>query len=201
MCLRVLDPASPVPWYRTPMPALLLLFLLTFAATRFGRRQKQRMGVAGSRRGRRASQVLANLGCAGLCAGFGHPVMAVACLAALAEATADTVSSELGQVLGGTPRSVLSWAPVAPGTDGAISAAGTAFGVLAALAIALASQWTGVLGTAGMWVVAGCGVAGLLFDSLLGATIEQRGWIGNDLVNLCSTAFAAAVAAALLALR
>ena len=32
---------------------------------------------------------------------------------------------------------------------------------------------------------------GLLSDSLLGATVERRGWIGNDLVNLSSTAFAA----------
>jgi uncharacterized membrane protein len=38
------------------------------------------------------------------------------------------------------------------------------------------------------------GVAGLLFDSLLGATMERHGWIGNDVVNFCSTAFAAGVA-------
>ena len=37
------------------------------------------------------------------------------------------------------------------------------------------------------------GTAGLFFDSLLGATLERRGWIGNNLVNLASTAFAAAL--------
>ncbi len=31
------------------------------------------------------------------------------------------------------------------------------------------------------------------FDSLLGATLERRGYIGNDLVNFLSTLFAAAV--------
>ena len=36
--------------------------------------------------------------------------------------------------------------------------------------------------------------AGLFFDSLLGATVERKGWIGNDLVNFASTAFAAALA-------
>ncbi len=40
------------------------------------------------------------------------------------------------------------------------------------------------------------GVGGLFFDSLLGATVERKGWIGNDLVNFSSTAFAAAVALA-----
>jgi uncharacterized membrane protein len=43
------------------------------------------------------------------------------------------------------------------------------------------------------------GVAGLFFDSLLGATVERKGWINNDLVNFCSTAFAAAIS--LLAIR
>jgi uncharacterized membrane protein len=37
-------------------------------------------------------------------------------------------------------------------------------------------------------------VAGLLFDSVLGATLERRGWLGNDWVNFASTAFAALLA-------
>ena len=39
--------------------------------------------------------------------------------AALAEAAADTVSSEIGQFLGGVPRLVTSGKQVAPGSDGA----------------------------------------------------------------------------------
>jgi uncharacterized membrane protein len=38
---------------------------------------------------------------------------------------------------------------------------------------------------------------GLFFDSLLGATVERRGWIGNDLVNFVSTLVAALIAAGL----
>jgi len=41
----------------------------------------------------------------------------------------------------------------------------------------------------------GAGVCGLFFDSAVGATLERRGWLGNDLVNFASTAFAAALAA------
>ena len=45
----------------------------------------------------------------------------------------------------------------------------------------------------------GAGVFGLFFDSLLGATLERRGWINNDAVNFLSTASAAGFALGLLA--
>ena len=63
------------------LSALVSLFAVTFAATRYGRQHKERQGTAESRRGRAASQVIANLGCAALfaLAGF-YP----GCLAALA---------------------------------------------------------------------------------------------------------------------
>jgi uncharacterized membrane protein len=38
------------------------------------------------------------------------------------------------------------------------------------------------------------GVVGLLFDSLLGATVERRGWVGNDWVNFLSTVVGGVVA-------
>jgi uncharacterized membrane protein len=44
------------------------------------------------------------------------------------------------------------------------------------------------------------GVFGLLFDSLLGATLERAGWLNNDGVNFLSTASAAGFALALLAI-
>jgi uncharacterized membrane protein len=42
------------------------------------------------------------------------------------------------------------------------------------------TMWEGLAALTG-------GVVGLLFDSLLGATVERRGWIGNDWVNFLST--------------
>jgi uncharacterized membrane protein len=44
------------------------------------------------------------------------------------------------------------------------------------------------------------GVFGLLFDSLLGATLEERGWLNNDAVNFLSTLSAAGFALVALAL-
>src|SRR3954466_15361888 len=66
--------------------ALVAVFVLTFAATRFGRSKKESRGLSESRRGRRASQIVANLGVAALFAAAGRYEGSVA---ALAEAAAD----------------------------------------------------------------------------------------------------------------
>jgi uncharacterized membrane protein len=44
------------------------------------------------------------------------------------------------------------------------------------------------------WISYTGGVFGLFFDSLLGATLERRGWLNNDAVNFLSTASAAVFA-------
>jgi uncharacterized membrane protein len=41
----------------------------------------------------------------------------------------------------------------------------------------------------------------LFFDSVLGATLERRGWINNDAVNFLSTASAAGFAFGVIAVR
>ena len=188
------------PWYQSALPALLALFVLTWTATRFGRGKKERLGVAEDKRGRNAAQVTANLGVAALAATMvlGHRFRgtwyAVMVVAALAEATADTLASELGEVLGGPPLLLTTLRRVAPGTDGAISAAGTGAGVTGAGLVVLVAVPTLGLGLREA-VCAGFGaVGGLFVDSLLGATAERRGWLNNDAVNFLST-FAAALIA------
>jgi uncharacterized protein (TIGR00297 family) len=187
-------------WHRSALPALITLFVLTWAATRFGRGKKQRLGVAEDKRGRNAAQVAANLGVSGLGAAFAltHPLLGYSCavfvVAALAEATADTLASELGEVLGGPPLLLTTLVRVAPGTDGAISLAGTVAGTLGAVLVLLVAAATLGFGLRDA-VCAGAGaVGGLFFDSLLGATAERRGWLNNDTVNFLSTLAAAVVA-------
>ena len=81
--------------------ALVSVFVLTWSATRLGYSSKSRLGVAERREGRKASQVLANLAVAGLCAmvfAVNHRIaFLMGVVAALSEAAADTVSSEIGQ--------------------------------------------------------------------------------------------------------
>lgn len=195
------------PGLRTALWPLLALLLLTFAGTRFGRRRKEALGIAEARRGRTASQVAANLGVAVLAGiplsaahifspvAFGGREAMTAMLAAMAEATADTVSSELGQVLGGEPRLITTLRRVPAGTDGAVSLTGTLCGSAAA-AVVIVIGWAVLpLSRVDAIVAFGCGIAGTLVDSLLGAIPERRGWLNNDAVNALSTLAAAVLAA------
>ncbi len=205
------------PW-RTALVPVLTLLLLTSLSTRLGRKRKEQLGIAESRIGRRAPQVAANLGAAALaCVGpsrswqLDQPqlhlsalvsaAVFIAGLAALCEAAADTVSSELGQILNSRPRMITTLRVAEPGTDGAISLGGTLAGTGAAGLVALAGSAAlggGSLMFSFAWAA---GVFGLFFDSLLGATFERRGWLNNDAVNFLSTCSAAACAWALLAFR
>src|SRR5262245_16916130 len=69
---------------------LTLLFVLTWVATRTGYQHKQKLGTAERTEGRTASQVMANIGVAALCAAmyrwYGNVVFLIAMCAALAEA-------------------------------------------------------------------------------------------------------------------
>jgi uncharacterized protein (TIGR00297 family) len=175
--------------HRMALPALMTLFVLTFVATRFGRSKKEARDLAEKRSGRRASQIVANLGMAAVCAALGWYV---GCIAALGEAAADTVSSEIGQAVGGVAVLITTGQKVPAGTDGGLSVAGSVAGMVAAaivVAVGAAStmRWTDVC----VLVLASC--SGLFFDSVLGATVERYGWLGNDLVNFCSTLFSVAL--------
>ena len=205
------------PWRTGLMPVLAVLILASIS-TRLGRKRKQQLGTAEASTGRKASQVAANIGAAVLLS-FSvaqtwqidgpslhlstliHAAVFIAGLAALCEAAADTVSSELGQVLNSRPRMITTFRVAEPGTDGAISLGGTLAGCAAAAVVA----GVGAVALRGGWIVGALswagGVFGLFFDSLLGATFERRTWINNDAVNFLSTCSAAVFAVFLLAIR
>jgi uncharacterized protein (TIGR00297 family) len=178
---------------------LLTVFVLTWIATRIGYSRKLRLGTAEPRTGRNALQVLANLGTSAACAILYSTLwpdrrFLVAMAAALAEAAADTVSSEMGQALGGVPRLITIWKKVEPGTDGAVTLAGTMDGATAAIAVALVFVLTRTFSWRSFAVCALAGITGMIFDSLLGATLERRRLLGNDAVNFASTIVAGGLA-------
>ncbi len=199
--------------FKSGLAPLITLFLLTFASTRAGKRRKVRLGLAEEKRGRNAAQIIANLGMTGLVTvggvfdvfdvlnnsvgglyGFTFYAVPVALLAALCEATADTVSSEIGQAFGGMPLMLTTFRRVKAGTDGAVTVLGTGAGILGAAVVAGVGMWAMRMDWRASGLGFAGGVAGLFFDSLLGATVERKGWLGNDLVNFSSTVFAVGVA-------
>jgi uncharacterized protein (TIGR00297 family) len=198
------------PGWRTALWPLIALLLLTLTATRFGRSRKEKLGVAEARSGRTAAQVAANLGVAtlasmplGLDRFFSFPrvfsanAMRLALVAALAEAAADTLSSEFGEVLGGEPRLLTSFRRVPAGTDGAISLAGTASGLAAAAMVSLTAAFALDFTPEQTGIIVIAAIVGLFVDSLLGAVLERRGWLNNDAVNFLSTLASAVLAATL----
>lgn len=190
--------------------ALLLAFFISgslltqFATGRGGRRN--------------ARQVIANGGAAALGAMLGSWPAAAGALAA---AAADTWATELGSFSPVPPRLITSWARVTRGTSGGITVLGTAGGIAGALAMgALAHLLPPPGATPGFSLVAAAGIAGMLADSLLGATgqgmyecascaarseradtichepvrlIRGWRWLDNDGVNLAATLAGAAV--------
>jgi uncharacterized protein (TIGR00297 family) len=114
--------------------------------------------------------------------------------AALAEAATDTVASEVGQYRASQARMITTWNHVPAGTDGGITIPGTAAGVAASLIVTLVAVIGRMIPTSEAWIPILSGTAGMLIDSLLGATLQRRGWLSNQGVNFYSTLAAAAMA-------
>ncbi len=194
----------PWSWLHGGLLPVLAVFLLAFIATKIGKSKKERLGTAEDKHGRNAAQIAANLGAAALAATASltplHRMESAAYLnlvlaiAALAEAAADTVSSEIGQVFGRQPRSITTFQRVPPGTDGGITLIGTISGIIAAAIVVAVAVWgtgTWPAHSEDAWIVFGISslgaVCGLLFDSVLGDLVERRGWLNNDAVNFSAT--------------
>lgn len=169
---------------------LLVVFAITFAATRLGSGRKNNIQTSEALHGRTASQVMANLGVAGLIAIVALNGWELLAIAALAEAAADTSSSEIGMAFPRKTVLLTTWQTVTPGMNGGISLLGTAGGLAGAVVVALAAGFEGLLGAGHLPAVIYAGFFGMLVDSTLGATLERPGRLNNDLVNLLSTAAA-----------
>ncbi|PYX82181.1 MAG: hypothetical protein DMG70_16160 [Acidobacteria bacterium] len=177
---------------------LVSVFVLALITTRLGYARKQRLGTAESGDGRTASQVFANLvvgtAAAILFAIRGKTIYLLAFSAALAEAAADTVSSEYGQAHSDRARLITTWELVPAGTDGGITLAGTTAGAVAAFLVSVIAASVRLIPRSSVALSALAGIFGMLLDSVLGAWLERRKFLNNDTVNFVSTMLAAIAA-------
>jgi len=185
---------------------ILLLFVgSSFLATRFAIVYKKALGVEESDEGTRGgSNVISNGILPPLIAlaysfGFLSPEQAlVAFTTSMAAASADTMASEIGVL---SPSPVLITNPrkvVKPGVDGGISFEGLTASFLSAVSISMLAYagfivlidsnhaFSSSIELNYLFISAFFGFFGSVFDSFLGATLQNRGFLSNNGVNLTS---------------
>jgi uncharacterized protein (TIGR00297 family) len=181
---------------------LLAFYLLGGGFTKYSYAHKQNLGIAQSQGGMRGyknvySNSLVPLSMA-ICYGiYGNPIFVYAFISSVATATGDTLASEIGETSKSKPVLITSLQPVEPGVDGGITILGEASALFGSLIIGLLATWMGMAGYFGILTAAIGGFIGTNFDSLLGATVQSRGKLTNNGVNLFATLFGALAGAAL----
>jgi len=179
---------------------LLLTFGAAVVASRLGLRRKEQLGIAEERGGRRgAGNAFANTGVAAFAAlmaalTYAHDPALLGFTAALVAGASDTVASEIGKAWGRRTFLLTTLRRVPPGTSGAMSIEGTLAGVGSAALLALAAWGLGLVELSDVWVVVAAATVGSLVESALGATLEERGVVNNDVLNFINTSVAAFVA-------
>lgn len=150
---------------------LLAFFLPSSAVSRLWPAPPSAFEAKGDRRD--GWQVLANGGVPAAAAVLTGPGPALWVIAAgLAAAAADTWATAVGGHSRTPPRHVLRGVVVPPGTSGGVSLLGSAGAAAGAALVALAAApFLGSRGAAMVWMI---GIAGMLFDSVLGAAVQGR---------------------------
>jgi uncharacterized protein (TIGR00297 family) len=179
---------------------LLAFFVAGVVLTKLGYRRKAARGLAEPNEGRRGSaHAFANAGTAALLStgillwpGARVPLL-VALAGSFAAALADTAGSEIGQLWGRRTISPITFRPVPPGTEGAVSFEGTLAGVLAAAFIGGTGLVAGLYGPAGFFAASLGGVAGSMAESAVGSVSALRR-AGHMVFNVGNTIVGAIVA-------
>lgn len=181
---------------------MLVYFACGTLATRLGFARKAERGIAEGRGGRRGPEnVWGSAAVAALCAlGFlvlPHPFWLLGYTASLATKLSDTTASEVGKAYGKRTFLVTTLRPVPAGTEGAISLEGTLAGIAGSLVLATVGWAVGFVSPLGLiWCTIAAFVA-TTSESFIGATLQQRGLLTNEMTNVINTAIGATVAALL----
>lgn len=162
--------------------AIILFFLIGEFVTRMIRDKH-----ASKKHGTRStSNIVGNIGPAIIALVINPSPFNIMFFASLSAAFADTLSSEIGVLSREQPLMITTLKPVSPGTDGGVSILGFAAAALGGLIYALIAF--AVSGNAFLSImVFAAGVFGSVFDSFLGATLQSRGYLDNNLVNFVSS--------------
>ena len=183
--------------------AVVLYLLLGSLVTRLGLRQKQLRGLAEGRGGRRGPENVWGSALVGAVLALAVPLapsaqgwLLLGFAASFAAKLADTFGSEVGKRWGRHAVLITTGRPVPPGTEGAISAEGTAASLLGSVVMTLIMAALGLIeGGAAIALVSAIALVATLLESVIGATLQPRlSWLSNEVVNGLQTLLAAALA-------
>jgi len=164
---------------------ILLFFLLSSLLSKIGRKWKQKFADSFQKGGRRdLGQVLANGGVAGvimlLWNYFPDDVWYFAFVGSIAAVTADTWATEIGVFSKISPRDILTFKQVPPGTSGGVTFLGLAGGLLGSCIIVLTGSFVTrrydfiTPAVALFAFIVGAGLLGSIVDSIIGATVQAQ---------------------------
>jgi uncharacterized protein (TIGR00297 family) len=170
---------------------MLSFFILGSAATKYKFQYKKRIGVDQGRGGARGYRNVFANGIAAAAAAvlfgvFQQPVYIVMYVGCVATAAADTLASEIG-VTGGIPYMITTFKKVPVGVNGGISLTGECVALLGGFTVSLVALLLNVITPEMMIICTLAGFVGTNIDSLVGATLENRGFVGNAGTNLLAT--------------
>ncbi len=177
---------------------LLAFFFLGSLFTRYKYRYKQAHGIAEEKGGARGYKNVFSNSLAALSLAVAYRIFAPshsmlllsAYLGSLATACGDTLASEIGQTYRGEPRMITTFKKVRSGTDGAVSRLGEGAAFFGASMISLLAVVL-IPGIHNTYIIVIAAIAGGFIgtniDSVLGATLQQKGYLSNNGVNLFAT--------------
>ena len=187
--------------------AFFMFPVMAFIATKWKLKEKMELGLQEGKKGERSVLNLLGVGTIPVVIAivfFLRPsdLLTVAFLSSIAVSTSDTIASETG-IWAKKTYMITTFKQVEPGPNGAVSLYGFGTAFVGTLAFALLG-WFFIFNTEPISVpdirfliVVAAGMFGNVMDSVLGATLENPGYIGKY-TNNASTALMGAVFGALL---
>jgi len=170
---------------------MLTFFILGSAATKYKFEYKKRIGVEQGKGGARGYRNVFSNGIIAAAAAvlfgvFQQPVFVVMYVGCVATAAGDTLASEIG-VTGGIPRLITTLRQVPVGTNGGITVTGETVALFGAFVVSGVALLLQVITPQMVAICTLAGFVGTNIDSVIGATIENRGFLGNAGTNLFAT--------------
>jgi uncharacterized protein (TIGR00297 family) len=188
----------------------VLYLILGQIVTKIGFKDKEKRGIAESRGGRRGPENVWGSAATSLAfavlstkewtaQNLSPSLFLLGYVAALATKLADTFASEIGKAYGKTTFLITTLERVKPGTEGAISAEGTAAAVLGGLLLSVCGYTLGIINITSVGISTIAAFLATNAESLIGATLQGKkgfGFMTNEVVNFVNTLIGGTIAVA-----